>query len=90
MCGLPGLPTWQPRSFTPEIPFEPYIDMKRQGIFSRALYVCRQVLGGVYLVVYNNGVSCHVGPVRVLGGSAEAEIEPICVLCVGAIDRTAA
>ena len=39
---------------------------------------------------YNNGVSLHVGPVRVLGDSAEAEIEPICVLCVGAIDCTAA
>jgi len=51
MCGLPGLPTWQPRSFTPEIPFEPYIDMKRQGIFFRALYVCRQVLGGGWFVV---------------------------------------
>jgi hypothetical protein len=39
---------------------------------------------------YNNGGSLHVGPVCILGGSAEAEIETICVLCVGAIDSTAA
>ena len=37
---------------------------------------------------YNNGVSLHVGPVRVLGGCAEAEIKTIRVLCVGAIGRT--
>ena len=47
---------------------------------AKATTLCHIIMGG----------SLHVGPVCILGGSAEAEIETICVLCVGAIDSTAA